>query len=75
MIIKWAMYLHYRSSGAYDQLRFSGVIALPSQCSLRDYTHHFQAKVGFSDEVVQQLVSHPDVREGEGWSTTSIQVP
>ena len=67
IMIKWAIYLHYRSSGAYDQLRSSGVIALPSQRSLRDYTHHFQAKVGFSDEVDQQLVSHPDVREGEEW--------
>ena len=67
IMIKWAIYLHYRSSGAYDTLRSSGVIALPSQRSLRDYTHHFEAKIGFSDEVDQQLVSHPDVRKGEEW--------
>ncbi len=67
LMIKWAIYLHYRSSGAYETLRTSGLIALPSQRSLRDYTHHFQAKVGFSDEVDQQLVSHPHVRGAEVW--------
>ncbi len=65
---KWAIYLHYRSSGAYETLRSSGVIALPSQRSLRDYTHHFQSKCGFSEEVDQQLVAHPDVRGAEHWT-------
>ena len=67
LLIKWAIYLHYRSSGAYDTLRSSGIIQLPSQRTLRDYTHPFHAKVGFSEEVEQQLVSHPDVRDAEEW--------
>lgn len=54
-------------SGAYDTLRSSGIIQLPSQRTLRDYIHHFQAKVGFSEEVEQQLVSHPDLRDAEEW--------
>ena len=67
LMIKWAIYLHYRSSGAYETLRSSGVIALPSQRSLRDYTHAFQEKCGFSAESDQQLVSHPDLRGVEDW--------
>ncbi len=67
LIIKWAIYLHYRSSGAYETLRSSGAIALPSQRTLRDYTHHFEAKIGFCDEVDQQLVEHPQVRGTQEW--------
>ena len=66
-MIKWAIYLHYRSSGAYETLRSSGVIALPSQRSLRDYTHALQGKCGFSAEMDQQLVSHPDLSDTEDW--------
>ena len=43
------------------------IIALPSQRSLRDYTHAFREKYGFSAESDQQLVSHPDVRGVEDW--------
>ena len=74
LLIKWAVYLHYHSSGAYDTLRSSGIIQLPSQRTLRDYTHHFKAKVGFSAEVEQQLVSHPDVRDAEEWKRHVILV-
>lgn len=34
----------------------SGVIALPSQRTLRDYTHFVQSRLGFSDEVDEQLM-------------------
>lgn len=37
LIIKWCLYLHYRSSGAYEVLRSSGLIHLPSGRTLRDY--------------------------------------
>ena len=39
LIIRWALYLHHRSSGAYETLRKSNVIALPSSRTLRDYRH------------------------------------
>ena len=50
LLIKWAIYLHYHSSGACDMLRSSVIIQLPSQRTLRGYTHYFQAKVKFSEE-------------------------
>ena len=39
LIIRWALYLHHRSSGAYETLRKSGVLLLPSSRTLRDYRH------------------------------------
>ena len=39
-MIRWCLYLHHRSSGAYSTLRNSGVIVLPSERTLRDYRHH-----------------------------------
>ena len=37
-----------RSSGAYEALRDSGCLKLPSQRTLHDYTHYTEAKCGFS---------------------------
>ena len=48
LIIRWALYLHHRSSGAYETLRDSGVISLPSSRTLRDYRHFTSTKPGFS---------------------------
>ena len=45
-----------RSSGAYEALRSSGCIKLPSQRTLRDYTHYVKASVGFSSDVDQMLI-------------------
>ena len=37
LIVKWCLYLHHKSSGAYETLRNSGLIRLPSGRTLRDY--------------------------------------
>ena len=65
LMIKWALYLQHQSNSAYETLRTSGCVVLPSQRTLRDYTHHVQACVGFSDEVDRQLMSAPEVSEVE----------
>ena len=57
LMVKWCIYLRHKSSGAYELLRDSGCISLPSQCTLRDYTHYVNATVGFSSEVDMQLAS------------------
>lgn len=44
------------SSCTYHALRSSGFLKLPSERTLRDYTHYFQNKPGFQDEVNQQLL-------------------
>ena len=56
LVIKWCLYLQYRSSGAYEALRSSGVIKLPSGRTLRDYKHFVPAIVGFSDTYDKQLI-------------------
>lgn len=49
------MNLKLLSSSAYHALRTSGFIQLPSERTLRDYTHYFQSKIGFQEEVDEML--------------------
>ena len=44
-------------------LRESGCIKLPSQRTLRDYTHYIKATVGFSVKVDQHLVDVADLSQ------------
>ncbi len=67
LIIKWCLYLRHRSSGAYETLRNSGVLKLPSQRTLRDYTHYIRARVGFSSEVDTELLRTANYRELQEW--------
>ena len=55
-MIKWCLYLRHKSAGAYEALRDSGCVALPSQRTLRDYTHCFNASSGFSNDVDRMLM-------------------
>ena len=57
LIIKWCLYLHHISSKAYETIRNSGIITLPSSRTLRDYKHLSSTKVGFSIEADRQLVA------------------
>ena len=49
--------VHCRSGSAYETLRQSGCLRLPSQRTLRDYTHYVKAWTGFSSEVDEMLVN------------------
>ena len=55
MIIKWCLRLKLLSSACYDSLRSTNVLVLPSQRTLRDYTHFVKASSGFSVDVDKQL--------------------
>ena len=55
VMIKWCLLLRHQSSNAYEMLRKSG-IQLPSQRTLRDYTHYYASSVGFSTELDLQLM-------------------
>lgn len=52
--IKW---LKLMSSSSYHALRTSGFVKLPSERTLRDYTHYFENRLGFQDEVNDQLMN------------------
>ena len=56
LMIRWCLYLRHLSGSAYEMLRDSGVVKLPSQRTLRDYTYTAEAKPGFSREVDNHLV-------------------
>ena len=64
-MIKWALYLQYQSAGAYETVR--SYVAIRSQRTLRDYSHHTESHVGFSDEADKQLMSIADVAQVEDW--------
>ena len=55
-IIRWCLYLHHRSSGAYTTLQNSGVISIPSERTLRDYRHFNASTSGFSKDTDLQLL-------------------
>ena len=54
-MIKWCLNIKLRSSAAYEAIRDSGFISLPSSRTLRDYTHHMKSGTGFLPEVTEQL--------------------
>lgn len=56
LMIRWCLFLRHQSSKAYETLRQSGCVHLPSQRTLRDYSHCVRAGAGFSDDVDQQLL-------------------
>ena len=53
LMIRWCILLRHYSQKAYETMRHC--VSLPSQRTLRDYTHHLKAAPGFSDEVDQQI--------------------
>lgn len=55
-MIKWCLYLRHFSSKAYNAIRDSGCVVLPSQRTLRDYSSAIKAEAGFSPEVDGQLL-------------------
>ena len=57
LFIKWCLYLRHLSGKSYELLRDSGCIKLPSQRTLRDYTHYIPSTIGFSEKVDQDLVN------------------
>ena len=62
-LIKWCLHLKFKSSSSYDALRSTGVLTLPSERTLRDYTHWMKSEVGFQSVVSEQLIMEADVKE------------
>ena len=53
--------MRHLSGKAYETLKDSGVIELPSQRTLCNYTHYSTTTIGFSHEVDQHLVDVADL--------------
>ena len=67
MIIKWCLHLKMLSSAAYHALRTSGFITLPSERTLRDYTHLVRSALGIQPDVNEQLIKEAKVTSLEQW--------
>ena len=52
LMIRFCLYLRHLSSSAYSLLKESGVLTLPSERTLRDYTYYFKASSGFSGNLM-----------------------
>ena len=55
LVIRWCLNLKLMSSSAYHATRTAGFIKLPSERTLRDYTHYFKHQSGYQLEVSKQL--------------------
>ena len=56
MIIRFCISLASKSSSAYDELRSTGVLTLPSRRTLRDYTNYIKPSAGFNKKVIEELI-------------------
>lgn len=56
MMIRWCLHLKLLSSAAYDAVRSSGLLVLPSSRTLRDYTHITKHAIGIPAATTKQLV-------------------
>ena len=50
-MIKWCLHMKFLSSGAYNALRSSGLVKLPSDPMLHDYTHRICTGTGYQVDV------------------------
>lgn len=60
-MIKWCLNIKLHSTAAYEAIRESGFISLPSTRTLRDYTHHIKSGTGFLPEVTEQLIKEAKI--------------
>ena len=74
LMVKWCLYLRHLSGKGCELLRDSGCIELPSQRTLRDYTHYVKATTGFSAEVDRQLMDATKVEVAKEWEKCVVLV-
>ena len=55
MIIRFCLSLAAKSAKAYDELRDSKILVLPSRRTLRDYKNAIRPKAGFSADITKEL--------------------
>ena len=55
MIIRFCLSLAAKSASAYDELRDSKVLTLPSRRTLRDYRNAITPSIGFNPAVIHEL--------------------
>ena len=74
LMIKWCLHLRLKSSGAYRELRESGILRMPSERTLRDYTNCVPPKAGYQAEVEAQLVKDTYLDSLQDWEKFVVVV-
>ena len=68
MMVRFAVLLHSQSPSAYRSLRELGVLKLPAESTLRDYTNVLHPHSGFRIEVFEELKKETaDIPENRKW--------
>lgn len=62
-MIKFCLHLKFISSGAYHALRSGGIVTLPSERTLRDYTNWMSSGIGFLPQVDAHLAKEANITE------------
>ena len=55
------------STSCYHALRTSGFLKLPSERTLRDYTHYVKANAGFQSDIDDDLAHEVKINELPEW--------
>lgn len=61
LMIKFCLNIKLISSAAYHALSTSGFVQLPSERTLRDYTHYFKSSPGFHSDLNEQLKKEAEI--------------
>ena len=64
MIIRFCISLVAKSPSAYDELRTTNVLTLPCRRTLRDYSNHVKASIGFNPKVTEELIKTSSSLQG-----------
>jgi len=66
-MIRMCLNIKLLSTSAYHALRTSGFLKLPSERTLRDYTHYIENSTGFSDAVDEMIVKEANLCNTPEW--------
>lgn len=66
-MIRWRLNIKLLSTASYHALRTSGFMQLPSERTLRDYTHYVKARSGFQDDIDEGLVKESKLKDLPHW--------
>ena len=67
LMIKWCLSIKLKSSTTNETLCTSGLLRLPSQRTLRDYTHVIKPSSGFSNDIDEMIVKEAKLAKCKEW--------
>ena len=73
-MIRWCLNLKLLSSSAYHSLRTSGFLTLPSERTLRDYTHFIKSEPGFTADLDKFLTKEANIETLPEWKKHVVLV-